>query len=69
MKTYLHRQKNIGYHKEAYENLIKYAHRLININNAKPLDLDKLKREIEAEKVLGEKKWLLAQIEIILQKR
>ncbi|MFZ4544509.1 MAG: hypothetical protein ACOYOA_10695 [Saprospiraceae bacterium] len=62
-KIYLNRHKEIGYHKNLYDNFIKFTNRLVNININKSTYLEKLKQEIEGEKELMERKWLLEQIE------
>jgi hypothetical protein len=63
MKTYLQRKKVMGYHKNNYQNIILYAHKLLKV---KPFDKEqkqKLRQEIEHTTPLTERKWLLAQLD------
>jgi hypothetical protein len=61
-KVYLSRQKNIGYHKENYANLIQFVKKILRTNlNDKTKKL-KLVNEIEATPAVAEKAWLLEQL-------
>ncbi len=60
-KVYLHRQKDIGYHKEAYANFFRFLEKIyksnLNIHNVK----EEIRDEITQTKLLVEKDWLLQQ--------
>lgn len=63
MKTYLKRKKVIGYHKDVFQNMLKYTQKLVRIN---PFDKDKrvtLREEIEKASPLTDRPWLLEQID------
>ena len=63
MKVYLKRKKVIGYHKDVFQNMLKYTQKLVRIN---PFDKDKrvaLRQEIEEASPLTERPWLLEQID------
>ena len=62
-KTYLSRQKNIGYHKENYANLIYFMKKILRANLSDKTQSSKLIKEIEATPALAEKSWLLEQLE------
>ena len=59
-KIYIHRQKDIGYHKEMYSNFFKFLEKLLKLNNSQE-EKQKLHDEINEAKLVAEKKWLLAQ--------
>ncbi len=59
-KVYLHRQKDIGYHKEMYANFFKFLERLLKLNNSLE-EKHKLHEEINTAKLVAEKEWLLLQ--------
>lgn len=59
-KIYLHRQKEIGYGKEAYANFFKFLERLLRLNNSIE-EKQKLHDEISEAKLVAEKDWLLVQ--------
>lgn len=62
-RTYLSRQKGLVYHKKNYNNIIRFTQRLVNINPYSDKAKNKLQKEINAEELLTEKKWLLEQLE------
>ncbi len=62
MRTYLRRKKVVGYHKENYQNIIKYTKKLVRINPFSKKDKEKLKNEIEKITPLTERTWLLEQL-------
>ena len=59
MQRFIRRKNIIGYHRELYMNAIQYTRKLME--TASGQDLVDLKKEIEAEKALAEKGWLLEQ--------
>lgn len=59
-KIYLHRQKEIGYGKEAYANFFKFLEKLLKLNNSAE-EKQKLHDEINEAKLVAEKDWLLVQ--------
>ncbi|WP_156825739.1 hypothetical protein [Lewinella cohaerens] len=63
MKVYLKRKKVIGYHKDVFQNMLKYTKKLVRIN---PFDKEKrvvLRQEIENASPLTDRPWLLEQID------
>ncbi|MGK0364006.1 MAG: hypothetical protein ACI85O_001060 [Saprospiraceae bacterium] len=62
MRTYLSRKKVVGYHKENYQNIIRYTKKLVRVNPFSKKDKEKLKNEIEKITPLTERIWLLEQI-------
>ncbi len=62
MRTYLGRKKVVGYHKENYQNIIKYTKKLVRINPFSKKDREKLKAQIEKVSPLTERTWLLEQL-------
>ncbi len=63
MQMYLLRKKVIGYHKNNYKNVIKYTKRLLRCNFYDKEEKKVLSKLVNEEKILSEKKWLLAQLE------
>lgn len=62
MRAFIQRKKILGYHKELYKNIVKYAKKLLKVNPYSKAQKEKLKAEIEAAKPLTEKAWLLKQL-------
>ena len=60
--VYLRRQKNIGYQKWNYLNLIRFTRRLFALSTLDARSRQKLKDEIEQTKALAEKAWLLGRV-------
>ncbi len=61
-KTYIHRNKNIGYHGENYLTLISFVKKMLK-NNIKDKNFRReLIQEIKETKVLAEREWLLEQL-------
>ncbi|MCP4438902.1 MAG: hypothetical protein GY810_08145 [Aureispira sp.] len=61
-KTFLHRKKLIGYHKENYLNIIKFTQKLLVVN---PFDREAmltLQKQINQTASLSEREWLLEQL-------
>ncbi len=61
--VYLHRQKVIGYHKNSYQNLIKFVKKLLSLDFKNEVLKAQLKDEINNTKELTERDWLLEQLE------
>ncbi|MEO1260361.1 MAG: hypothetical protein AAFZ15_16310 [Bacteroidota bacterium] len=59
MQRFIRRKNIIGYHRELYMNAIQFTRKLIEVSGGQ--ELADLKKEIEAEKALAEKGWLLEQ--------
>lgn len=68
-RIYLSRHKEIGYHKEIYENFIKYIQKILNMNYKSIPLLDEIIESVNQEKFLYEKKWLLDQIDKLKLKK
>lgn len=68
-RIYLSRHKEIAYHKEHYENFIKYVQRILNLNVKSIKILEEIEENVSKEKFLYEKKWLLEQIEKLKLKK
>jgi hypothetical protein len=60
-KIYLHRQKEIGYHKEAYSNFFRFLEKIYKSNLSSHSIREELHKEITQTKLLVEKEWLLEQ--------
>lgn len=59
---FLHRQKNLGYHKNNYQNLIKFVKKLLQIDLKDEVLKSQLKQDIDDTVELTERDWLLAQL-------
>ncbi len=58
-KVYIHRQKDIGYHKEAYANFFRFLEKIYKSNLAISTIKEDIRTEITETKLLVEKEWLL----------
>lgn len=63
LQVFLRRREAISYHRENYNNMLKYLRRLVEINPYDRKAIAKLKADMEREVVVAEKQWLLRQIE------
>lgn len=61
-KIYIKRQKNIGYHRENYLNLIYFIKKIMNNNLRDKSFRKKLLEEIEVKEAIAERAWLLEQV-------
>lgn len=61
--TYIKRKKVMGYHKENYQNIIRYTKKITRVNPYSKKDVVGLKSEIETANPLTEREWLLEQID------
>jgi hypothetical protein len=66
MRIFLRRKKVIGYHRTNYENIIKYAQKLITLNPNNKSAMQNLKSKIEQEEVLSTRGWFLEQVDFLL---
>jgi hypothetical protein len=60
--VFLHRQKNLGYHKNNYQNLIKFVKKLLQMDLKNELLKVQFKQEIRDTVELTERDWLLEQL-------
>lgn len=60
--AYLHRQKNLGYHRELNLNFIKFILRLIRLSPNDPEGKRGIREEIVAENQVAEREWLLEKM-------
>lgn len=65
MHIFIRRKKDLGYHRERYLNTIRFTKKLIEINPFDKQAKADLKNEIDATKVVGEKGWLLEQVDLL----
>lgn len=63
LKMYLRRKDVVGYHKENYNNIVRFMQKLIRVNPFDKAAKRQLFVEIEQTKILTLKKWLLEQLE------
>ncbi len=66
MRIFLRRKKMLAYHRTNYENIIKYAQKLISLNPNNKKAMQNLKEKIEAEEVLSIRTWFLEQVDFLL---
>ncbi len=55
-------KKEVGYHSAGYENLIRFARKLLIVNGLTTKGRDKLRAEIEGAEAVVERKWLLSKL-------
>jgi hypothetical protein len=60
--VFLHRQKNLGYHKNNYQNLIKFVKKLLHTDLKNEVLKTQIKQEIDNTMELTERDWLLEQL-------
>lgn len=63
-KQYLNRKEVMAYHKQNYQNNLKYVKRLLNLNTYDKARKKLLHDQISGEQVLTEKKWLLEKLRL-----
>lgn len=61
---YIQRQKEMGYHRENYLNLIRFVKKIIHARREDKKIWQELKKEIEATNRLAEREWLLEKLKI-----
>ncbi len=59
-KIYLHRQNDIGYHKEAYTNFFRVVERFLKSDLRSTSVKDKLRQEVTETQMIVERDWLLS---------
>ena len=62
MKVFIRRKKVIGYHLTNYRNIVRFTKKIITTNLYDKEKKLKLRKEVEDENILTEKKWLLEQL-------
>ena len=60
-KNFIYRQKDLGYHRANYLNLVRFTHKLLQLKPYDKAAKMQLKLEIEGTKSVAEKEWLLQQ--------
>ncbi len=60
--TYLRRQKDLGYHKDLYLNLLRYLRQMLELPKGDKKGLEKLKLRVKETPLVAEREWLLEQI-------
>lgn len=65
MKIFIRRKRIIGYHKKNYLNIVFYTQKILNVNPYDKEAVNALRKQLEGEEVLTDKKWLLEQLENI----
>jgi hypothetical protein len=63
LNSYIRRKAMLGYHSTNYLNIVRYTQKLISVNRFDKQEVAGLYQKIQAETVLTEKEWLLAQLE------
>ena len=63
MTAFLGRKDEIGYHRENYKNIVRFARKLLSTNPFDKKDREKLRKEIEETTVLTERQWFLEQVD------
>lgn len=61
-QRYLNRQKNLGYHRELYANLIQFTRRLLQLTKRDKIGQQHLSADITNANAVAERAWLLAQL-------
>jgi hypothetical protein len=61
-KIFLHRQKDLSYHRQSYLNLIKFVKKLLQTNLSDKIEKEILRGQIESTTELTERDWLLEQL-------
>jgi hypothetical protein len=62
IKNYIRRQTGIGYHRSNYSNIVKYTEALLLLNPNNALAVEDLRKKIEKEGILTERKWFLERL-------
>lgn len=62
-RIYISRQKNLGYHKDNYSNLVSFVRKLLRIPPSDKKTIQDLRQEIVDTPALAEKAWLLSQMD------
>jgi hypothetical protein len=62
IKTYLHRQRATGYHRDSYLDLVRYTRALMRCNFGNKKEVAQLRQSIAEHPTLMEKEWLLGAL-------
>ncbi len=62
-QTYIRRQKDLGYHRENFLNLIRFIRKMLRVNLDIRVNREKLIEELEQTKSIIERAWLLEQLQ------
>lgn len=62
-KVFIRRKKVLGYHRENYLNTIRLTRKLLEINPFDKSEKEALRLEVENTKGVGDKNWLLSQLQ------
>ncbi len=62
MTIFLRRKKIIGYHKQNYQNIVRYCQKLLTLNRLDAVAVQSLRQQIENEEHLTEREWFLGVI-------
>ena len=62
LQAFIRRKKVMGYHKENYLNIVQFTKKLLTTNLYDSVEKGNLRKRIENEEILTEKKWLLEQL-------
>jgi len=65
-EVFIRRQKNIGYHRENYLNLIKMMKKIRKTNLSDRSAVRKIIRDVKKIKAMAEQKWLLEKLETMI---
>lgn len=60
--TYIRRQREVGYHKDNYLNLIRFVKKMLNSNLRDHKVRQQIREEIEQTHALAERSWLMEQL-------
>ena len=61
-KAYLRRQKNLGYHRASYLNLVKFTQKVMRVAGKRAAVRQQLAAQIEAAEAVAEREWLLEKL-------
>ncbi len=64
-KRFIYRQKDLGYHRDSFLNLIRFCGRLLALSPSDRVGRQKLLEEIEATTDVADKEWLCESIAVI----
>lgn len=63
VKRFIQRKKLMGYHREAYLNIVQFVRKLLEVNPYDKSAKEALRKEIATSPGLGEKDWLMEQLD------
>ena len=65
MRAYVQRKEVMGYHKNNFQNIVRYTKKLVRVTPYNEKQKDKLRQEILEANPLTEREWLLEQLETV----